>query len=210
VKVLYLHLFYTEEFLGWNSEEWRSYLLGSLGFSIVLATVIALIRSISSTLKRVLSGRMVASIFFLYLPLLILLYFAAGRATVLPLPGGVNEMARYGCCSQGFVFAREKARALGEWLKTKKIGFVDVLIEEYANTYKETCWALTPSVIQHVRRKSSKGDDFGSASKWQMSVAEKLWTFAFEKYDAMGLEKEHLERITRYTRVKAQAATLPD
>jgi hypothetical protein len=32
-------------------------------------------------------------------PLCIILYFAAGKATVLPLPAGVNVMNNFGCCS---------------------------------------------------------------------------------------------------------------
>lgn len=127
------------------------------------------------------------------LPLVILLFFSAGKSTVLPLPVGVNEMNKYGCCSQGFVFPREQAKALTEWYEMKKIGFVDVLTEEYADEHNELRLALTPSVIQHIGRKSSKGDDFGPAAKYQMSVAEKLWNFAFEKSNAANLKQEHLQ-----------------
>jgi len=104
-------------------------------------------------------------------------------------------MSKYGCCSQGFVFPREKARTLSEFFEQKKIGFVDMLTEEYADQHKELRWALTPSIIQHVGRKSSKGDDFGAAAKYQMTVAEKLWNFAFERNNAVDLRSEHLAAI---------------
>lgn len=71
-----------------------------------------------------------------------------------------------------------------------------MLTEEYADERGETRWAITPPVIQHVGRKSSKGDDFGKNSKYHMSVAEKLWNFEFEKYDAESLRREH-EMILR-------------
>lgn len=78
-----------------------------------------------------------------------------------------------------------------DWYETKKIGFVDMLTEEYADRHGELRLALTPSVIQHIGRKSSKGDDFGAGSKYHKSVAEKLWNFAFEQSSATDLREEH-------------------
>lgn len=125
------------------------------------------------------------------IPLCILLFFAAGRITVAPLPTGINQMNNFGCCSQGLVFSHNKALDLIEWYETKKVGFVDMLTEEYADIHDKTRWALTPSVLQHVGRKSSKGDDFGKNAKYHMSVAEKIWNFGFEKMDAKRLREEH-------------------
>lgn len=110
---------------------------------------------------------------------------------MLPLPAGVNEMDKFGCCSQGLVFPRDKVLDLIDWYEIKKIGFVDMLTEEYADQHDELRWALTPSVIQHIGRKSSKGDDFGAASKYHLAVAEKLWNFAFEQNSATDLREEH-------------------
>ena len=115
--------------------------------------------------------------------------------TMLPLPAGVNKMNQYGCCSQGLVFPRAKVPDLINWYETRKIGFVDSLTEEYANQKGELRWALTPSVIQHIGRKSSKGDDFGVASKNHISVAEKMWNFAFEQHNATDLRAEHSHAI---------------
>jgi hypothetical protein len=76
-----------------------------------------------------------------------------------------------------------------QWYADKKIGFVDMLTEELADKENELRWALTPSPMQHIGRKSSKGDDFGKNSKYHMSVAEKMWNFAFELNDPTALEK---------------------
>lgn len=193
VIVLYLRLFYTEEFLGWNSEDWPSYLTWSVFFVTVPAATLALVRPYSLVLKKLLSNRVILGFCGICLPPLIALFFAAGKVTVLPLPTGVNEMSNHGCCSQGLVFPREKAMTLVQWFEMKKIGFVDVLTEEYADQHGELRWALTPSVIQHIGRKSSKLDDFGPSSKYQMSVAEKIWNFAFERNNAADLRREHID-----------------
>jgi hypothetical protein len=187
---LYLRLFYTEEFLGWNSEDWKTYAVYSTFFLVVPMVLLGILRSASPILKRHLTSR----ILILTLPLsllVILAFFSLGRATVLPLPAGVNEMPKYGCCSQGFVFPREKAMTLVHWFEEKRYGFVDVLTEEYADKEGELRWAITPSVIQHVGRKSSKVDDYGKDSKFGMSVAEKIWNFGFERYKAGELREEH-------------------
>ncbi|KEQ98601.1 hypothetical protein AUEXF2481DRAFT_26962 [Aureobasidium subglaciale EXF-2481] len=194
-KVLYLRLFYTEEFLGWNSEEWRTYLSYSLLATAVLTIALILLRCISRTAKKSMTPSLVLPIYAICLPLTILLFFAAGRTTVLSLPTGVNEMPRYGCCSQALVFPRSSALSIINLFQDKKLGFVDSLIEEFADQNGGLRWALTPSVVQHIGRKSSKGDDFGTASKYSMSVAEKLWNFGFEENDGEELRREHLEVI---------------
>ncbi|KAI5241145.1 hypothetical protein E4T43_05656 [Aureobasidium subglaciale] len=192
---LYLRLFYTEEFLGWNSEEWKTYLTYSLLTTGLLTVLLISLRYTSRNARKAMTPSLVLPIYAIYLPLTILLFFAAGRTTVLPLPTGVNEMPRYGCCSQALVFPRSSALSIINLFQDKKLGFVDSLIEEFADQNGGLRWALTPSVVQHIGRKSSKGDDFGTASKYSMSVAEKLWNFGFEENDGEELRREHLEVI---------------
>ncbi|KAF2014664.1 integral membrane protein-like protein [Aaosphaeria arxii CBS 175.79] len=188
---LYLRLFYTEEFLGYNSEDWATYLFYStLAFGFPLAVLLYL-RHSSAPAKRILTNRTLATISAATIAC-IALFFLLGRCTMLPLPAGVNEMPAYGCCSQGLVFPRNKAMTLAKYLTKRRLGFVDVIIEEYANQNDELRWAITPSVLQHVGRKSSKLDDYGPASKWGMSVAEKIWSFGFERFDRGALREEHL------------------
>lgn len=72
-----------------------------------------------------------------------------------------------------------------------------MLTEEYANARNEIRWAVTPSIVQHVGRKSSKGvdNDISShvkiKSKAELTVVEKLWNFEFEMNDAEALRAEH-------------------
>ncbi|KAF2251558.1 integral membrane protein-like protein [Trematosphaeria pertusa] len=189
-EFLYLRLFYTEEFLGWNSEDWQTYLMCSLFFFSLPMGLLYYFRERNPTVNRFVTNRILASVGLL-ITILIALFFALGRVTVLPLSPGISLMPQYGCCSQAFVFPRSKALELATYFRDRRLGFPDVLIEDYANERGELRWAMTPSVVQHVGRKSSKVDDFGPASKHGMSVAEKIWSFNFENMDAEVLRKEH-------------------
>ena len=187
---LYLRLFYTEQFLGWNSENWLTYVVYSSAVFVALVTVFAYFRTKTVEAHWVLTNK--ASLAWCSLcVVLIALYFALGRATVLPLPAGVNYMPQFGCCAQGFVFPRNKAIELVHYLEERRVGFVDVLTEEYADENEELRWAITPSVIQHVGRKSSKLDSAGPQGKHGLSVAETIWNFAFERYKPEQLRREH-------------------
>jgi hypothetical protein len=188
---LYWRLFYTEEFLGWNSEHWPTYLCWSTAVFVASGLVLLWIRSCLPCAKRFLTTETGLAMCALPVPLIILLFFAEGKVSVLPLPKGVNIMNSYGCCSQGLVFPQHKVDHVISWYEQANGGFVDVLTEEYADRNNELRLAITPSVIQHVGQKSSKGDDFGENAKHHLSVAEKLWNFGFELFDADALHAEH-------------------
>lgn len=188
---LYMRLFYTEEFLGWNSESWPTHLFWSLMFTMIVVGTVFAIRTSTTASKKSVIAPMLLILVAIFLLFIISLFFAAGKSTVLPLNEGINAMNQYGCCSQGLVFPRAKAQDVAHLFEERKIGFVDMLIEEYADAHAEFRWALTPPVLQHIGRKSSKGDDFGEASKNDMPVAAKLWSFQYELNDAEELKREH-------------------
>ncbi|QMW42654.1 hypothetical protein G4B11_006024 [Aspergillus flavus] len=196
LKWLYLRLFYTENFLGWNSEEWPIYLFYSLlSASAVLLTAL-IVRRYRPTSKPYLPRETIIVLTFVCTPLLIILFFAAGRVTMLPISEGVHEMPKFGCCSQGFVFPHSRIKDLVSWYESKGIGYVDMLTEDYANQNGELRWALTPSVLQHVGSKSSKTNS-PVPQKGIRTIPEKLWNFAFEKNDVNILREEH-ERQLRW------------
>nr|OQO21067.1 hypothetical protein B0A51_14906 [Rachicladosporium sp. CCFEE 5018] len=188
---LYLRLFYTEEFFGWNGEDWPIHTFWSLATIAGLALTIHWARSTSPAAKRVLTPYLTIILCFILVPWSVLLVFAAGRLTVSPLATGVNEMNNFGCCAQGLVFPRHKAHDLIQWFEKSHLGFADSLTEQYANDHGEQRWALTPSVLQHIGAKSSKADDSGPAAKHKKSAAETIWNFAFELNDAKVLRLEH-------------------
>jgi hypothetical protein len=94
-------------------------------------------------------------------------------------------MPRFGCCSQALVFPRGKALELISYFKDRRTGFMDVLTEEYAEQRDELRFAVTPSVVQHVGRESSKCNDEGPIIK------EGIWNFRFEHYEWEELRREH-------------------
>ena len=193
---LYLRMFYTEEFHGWNIETapgraiWCIILIAAVGGFLIW------LRTLSPHLRQYLTNLGILATCCICMPLMIMLYFSAGKVTTRPLPHGINEMNKYGCCAQGLVWPREKARQLMKWYdETNPYGYGDVLIEEYADRLGEVRYALTPSVIQHIGSKSSKADDFGPAAKHNRNVAQKLWNFEYELYDVAELKREHQQAI---------------
>lgn len=192
-----MRLFYSEEFLGWKSEEWPAYLYYSVltFFFVAFSTLGA--RQYKPSLRSYLPAGTILLLSFVMTPLLIILFFAAGRATMLPIPYGVNQMPDSGCCSQAFVFPQNRVPELLSLYESKTWGNIDSITESYANNNTEVRWALTPSIMQHVGRQSSKAEKGSSGrpsrfkSKSEMRGSERLWSFAFEMNDADRLRIEH-------------------
>jgi hypothetical protein len=90
------------------------------------------------------------------------------------------------CCSQALLFPSVEAPALVDWLdenRLQKTGkMTDSAIDRYADTFERTRWALTPCLVQHVGKKSSKkGADGGWDTAGRQNPRERLWSFGFEK-----------------------------
>ncbi|BCS21747.1 uncharacterized protein APUU_22179A [Aspergillus puulaauensis] len=185
---LYFRLFYTEDFLGWNSEEWPTYLFFSLVAVGCVAFLLLGARSYQPKIRPLLPNDLVLVVCGVFTPLLIGLYFASGRVTMRPIPAGVHEMPKFGCCSQAFVFPQSRVPDLISMYEEKKVGYVDMLTEDFANDRDEIRWAITPSVMQHVGRKSSK-DALNEPEAKKLLAS--LWNFAFETNDPAALRREH-------------------
>jgi hypothetical protein len=182
---LYLRLFYTEAYFGWNSEFWFTYLLISAGLALILGVSLialraTLLRSSPNTVE-LLSNQTILVLVFVFLPLCIILWFAAGRATVLPLPTGPQRMENYGCCSQGFIFSREQVPLVLDKIENPSRPYMDMLMEAVAEEEHLQRWAVVPSLLQHVGGKSSKGDEVADRN------AKRIWNFGFEGYGEDGL-----------------------
>ncbi|MCJ1247690.1 hypothetical protein MMC30_004905 [Trapelia coarctata] len=175
---LYIRMFYTEAYLGWNSEEWPRYLGGSLLVLLILATSLIGVRACSKILQRDLSNISLAVILFVFLPAFILLYFFAGRISMQPPTPGVHRMDNFGCCSQGFIFARETVPLVIDRIQHHTMDYVDMLMEAVADGEGLARWVVVPSLLQHIGGKSSKGDEIAD------SRAKMIWNFGFEMYNA--------------------------
>ncbi|KAK4695617.1 hypothetical protein P7C71_g2162, partial [Lecanoromycetidae sp. Uapishka_2] len=178
---LYMRMFYTEEFLGWNAEEWPRYLIGSIAVVGMTTMVFLLVRQ--CMFEKYITNTVLLVVAMVCCPACILLYFAAGRISMQPLVPGVYQMPKFGCCAQGLIFSAQTAPRVIARLAQKREGFVDEIIEAWANEANLVRWVVVPSLLQHLGAHSSKGDDFGDKAKHDRSVAEKIWNFGFELYN---------------------------
>lgn len=178
---LYMRMFYTEEFLGWNSEEWPRYLIGSVAVAGMATMVLLLIRQF--LFEKTITNTVIFVVGLVCCPACIILYFLAGRMSMQPFLPGIYQMPRFGCCAQGMIFSHQMAPRVIARLAQRREGFVDELIEAWANEANLVRWVIVPSLLQHIGAHSSKGDDFGGKAKYDRSVAEKIWNFGFELYD---------------------------
>ena len=177
---LYLRLFFTEEFLGWNNEEWREYFAVSLAVTGMIGMALLLIRQF--IFAKTITNGVITIACLVCAPACISLYFMAGRLSMQPPLPGVYQMPKFGCCAQGLVYSHKMASRVITRLSQVREGYVDQIVEEWANEANLVRWVTIPSLLQHVGASSSKGDDRGSAAKYGRSVAEKIWSFSFEEY----------------------------
>ena len=177
---LYLRLFFTEEFLGWNIEEWPAFLAQVISIEGLTAMILHLLHQ---WLPRYIPHSVILVFTGIYIPSLIFLYLAAGRLSMQPLTPGVVRMPNFGCCTQGLVFPRQIVPEVIERLGSANEGFVDQNLEQWAAEGDGLArWAMVPSLLQHIGAHSSKGDDFGEKAEGGRSVAQKIWSFGFESY----------------------------
>ncbi|KAE8388274.1 integral membrane protein [Aspergillus alliaceus] len=184
---LYLRLFWTEKFLGWNSESWREYFLWSLLATGTVAGVGLVARRTVKLAQEILSNSFLGLVCFVCMPMVIGLYFASGRVTVQrPMKPGIHRMNAHGCCSQALVFPREKVPRIMEYMKKMEDATtpkpVDTTLERLANEDQLDRLAISPPQMQHVGAASYKEDE----KKWrkgEYSVrgAHGVWSMEFEK-----------------------------
>ena len=170
---IYLRLFYSEIFMGWNKEEWPLYLKNiflvyAAAFSILLFGR----RCFNATQRHTI---LMALVLGVWMPAAIGLYFAAGRLSVSRLnlfPSKVREMPRYGCCAQGMVFPRRHLEALQNLFRDPPYDFPgDMILEGFSDSHGLAKWALIPSVFQHVGLSESSGG----------AQRAEVWNFGFER-----------------------------
>ena len=178
---LYIRMFFTETYMGWNREEWPRYLMWSILLLIVVNVCLVGARAVSPMFQRTNSNSTLVVVSFVCLPACILLYFFAGRISMQPLAPGVRPMENFGCCSQGFIFLRRMVPHILDRIRHPLAGYIDMLMEAVAETDKLGRWAIFPSLLQHIGGQSSKGDEVAD------SRAKMIWNFGFEMYKAATL-----------------------
>ncbi|EGX94108.1 hypothetical protein CCM_02379 [Cordyceps militaris CM01] len=198
---VYLRLFYSEIFMGWNAEEWATY--AEVIFLIYTAFILgffylrrrqrrrfvapsgysALMSKEDPGSKWAQSQRhlqkfnhLSALVIGLWLPAVIALVFLGGRISmkrVNPVPQpGIREMPRYGCCAQGLVIPKRHLPIFHSLLRDPPYDFPgDMMLEGHADQNDLAKWALEPSVMQHVGLKQSS----------EGTRLAEVWNFSFER-----------------------------
>ncbi|RMZ91415.1 hypothetical protein DV736_g1337, partial [Chaetothyriales sp. CBS 134916] len=157
---IYLRLFYADELLGWNSEAWPRYLLASF---VIWATVTGSMMWVRRKLRRDVQSTftpVAIATSGVVIPTFIVLFFMAGKQTVMPIREGISVMNKYGCCSQGFIFPRSIIPDFLACTDLTTDWLVDMMIEKIANQEGWTRWVTVPSLLQHIGATSSKGYGF--------------------------------------------------
>lgn len=183
----YLRLFYTEHYLGWNSEEWPMYLFHSALVVLSVATFLIVLRSClrGKSHGTFFSNERVFSVAFIFCPSLIVLYFLAGRVSMQTPSPGAHRMDKYGCCSQAMVIPQVVAPAIvNALLHDTPKEYADQTLEWFSETNGYTRWAMHPALVQHIGTKSSKGVAVDEDRSWH------VWNYAFEWYDNAKVQKE--------------------
>ncbi|KFA46830.1 hypothetical protein S40293_05567 [Stachybotrys chartarum IBT 40293] len=183
---IYLRLFFSEFFMGWNNEEVLDYLEAIfIVYAVILLGFVEMRRrrkrntnanSLTKGITAQSFNYIAALALGLWTPALIALYFMAGRVTMhrlSPFPlSGVREMPRYGCCAQGLVFPKHHLEGFQALLRDPPYDFAgDMILEGWAGDRGLTKWALDPSVLQHV----------GLAESSDGPRRAEVWNFSFER-----------------------------
>ncbi|PGG98973.1 hypothetical protein AJ80_09428 [Polytolypa hystricis UAMH7299] len=123
------------------------------------------------------------------IPSFTILFFQSGKASLLPPAPGVFREA-FGCCSQAMVFPRESVPGVIEFLRERREGQVDLLLDRYARESGLDTYALYPVQVQHVGSQSVRGT--------AVKEAQAVWSMAFENLKPATLRKEHLDMVSRF------------
>lgn len=148
---LFLRLFNQERSTGWASSTPGQNHEMIISLLIIAPTFSALsfLRRKSAYLKRHLDNASLAIICLLAIPTFVILFFQAGKASMLPPTPGVRKEA-FGCCSQALVFPRDQIPRVRDYLSQRRSGQIDLMLDELAVRDSLDRYALYPVQVQHI------------------------------------------------------------
>jgi GR25 family glycosyltransferase involved in LPS biosynthesis len=148
---LFLRLFNQERSIGWASRDIggnHEFLITTI-IAIPLVAVILLLRRRYPRVHRYMDNWTLAIVCLVIIPAFIVLFYQAGKASLLPPRPGIRDEA-FGCCSQGLVFPREEARPVVDMFRHRGSGQVDLILNDIADDKGLTRYAQYPVVMQHL------------------------------------------------------------
>lgn len=117
----------------------------------------------------------------LTIPSFIILFFATGKATVLPPSPGLRY-ENFGCCTQAMIYSRAHIQGIYDALTTDYMTWdYDIRIKQYGRDNGVKGLSLYPMMVQHLGFESVINPDRGDA----------IWSVAFEGLRRERLREEH-------------------
>ncbi|KAF2099547.1 hypothetical protein NA57DRAFT_75046 [Rhizodiscina lignyota] len=188
---LYMRLFNEERSTGWATKDplGNNVLWISLGVDVFLCAIAFLLKRHSRLLGPLFSPLSMLIICLITVPGLVILFFQAGKASMLPPSTGVHREDGFGCCNQGMIYPREVAADLASYLEEMAANMPhDNAIMEYHRKKQLALFALYPMQVQHVGFRSiitpNRRDDM------------EVWSMAFESLSPTNLAHDH-ERMVK-------------
>jgi GR25 family glycosyltransferase involved in LPS biosynthesis len=148
---LFMRLFNQERSTGWASRSvgGNCELLISTCILVPTFVILSMLKQSSRSVRRNLDDPSVAIICLLVIPTFVVLFFQAGKASLLPPHPGVYDEP-FGCCSQALVFPRHQVPRIKEYLLQRGSGQIDLMLDDLAQEDHLTRFALYPVQLQHI------------------------------------------------------------
>ncbi|KAI0471012.1 hypothetical protein GGR56DRAFT_658611 [Xylariaceae sp. FL0804] len=211
---LYLRLFNQERSTGWSGGTgFRSNNVHKIAPMVAAPLLLVLLAARrwgarlggrwGARLGQLLDGWTLAVVCGLAVPLFLWLFYASGKASLVGAPraGSVREEF-FGCCNQALVYNRAHAGALADFLRHAALaspppagaadpdpgpGRCDMLPRDFAWDRGLARLSAYPMLAQHAGRVS--------ATDTAADEARRVWSMAFEGFDAARLAREHARHV---------------
>ena len=177
-----------------------------LGISTFLFGALRAVRRFTKRGKEFLGNTFIFVICGITVPLFVILFFQAGKSSMLPPTPGV-AVQTWGCCSQAITMSRDRAPGLAAELVNKAGTQPDMLIKYFAIDNGLKRFVLNPVQVQHMGTLSflfsatnnqlltSTFPGFKSLLTPDRSQASSVWSVAFENLDPQLLKKDHKQMV---------------
>jgi GR25 family glycosyltransferase involved in LPS biosynthesis len=148
---LFLRIFTQERSIGWASKKigGNNESVITIAIDIALVAVVYVLRRRYFSVYRYVDHWTLATVCFVTIPAFVVLFYQAGKASILPPRPGVRAEA-FGCCSQGLVFPRSTAGSTLDMLRDRGSGQVDLILNDIARNEGLTRYAQYPVMMQHL------------------------------------------------------------
>jgi hypothetical protein len=192
-----LRLFKPESSTGWASKHVFGnnvpLIIAGISSSILTAAIVFRSRNRHGKGALLASTWLSNSVLFVVcaitVPVLVVTFYQAGKASMLPSWRGVSKQ-NWGCCGQGFVMPRNRVRALiNEFQARAEELAPDIIMRQYGRNNGLAGWIMNPSMVQHMGKSSVI-----SPERTQQQFP---WSIAFEDLNPIKLKREHAEIVRR-------------